>query len=158
MKADLGEAAASTPFTPAISVVYALREGVRLVEAEGVQARFARHRSVAAAVRAGVRALGLQIIPKDEHASETVSAVWMPDGVSAKALLDMLRVEHGVVLAGGVGKFSGKVFRFGHLGWVEDGAILAGLRALEVVLPNVGGPSRRGAEAAAREILAGAPA
>lgn len=158
LRTELGETEAYTPFTPAIGILYALAAGVKLVEAEGLQARFARHRRTARAVRAGVRALGLRVVPDDADASETVTAVWLPEGVEAKALLTKLRTEHGVVLSGGPGQLRGKIFRFGHLGWVPDEAVLAGLRALEIVLPQVGGPVGRGAEAAAKEILAGAPA
>lgn len=154
MRAELGDVEAFTPFTPAISVVRALHAGLRLVEAEGLEARWARHRRTARAVRAGVRALGLQVVPGEEDASETVTAVWMPEGVDPAALFTKLRTDHGVVLAGGPGRMHGKIFRFGHLGWVPDEAVLAGLRALEAVLPQVGGGAGRGAEAAAAEILA----
>jgi aspartate aminotransferase-like enzyme len=154
MRAELGDVEAFTPFTPAISVVRALHAGLRLVEAEGLEARWARHRRTARAVRAGVRALGLRVVPREEDASETVTAVWVPDGVDSMALLTRLRTEHGVVLAGGPGRMHGKIFRFGHLGWVPDEAVLAGLRALEAVLPQVGGADCRGAEAAAAKILA----
>jgi len=129
---------------------------VRLVESEGLQARFARHRRTARAVRAGVRALGLRLVPDEADASEAVTAMWLPEGVDGNALLKKLRLEHGVVLGGGPGKMRGKIFRFGHLGYVPDDAVLAGLRALEIVLPQVGGPSGKGAEVAAKEILAGA--
>ncbi len=158
MKADLGEASASTPFTPAMSVVFALHAGLRLLEAEGVERRFERHRRVAAAVRAGVGALGLKLLPKVEHASETVTALWPPDGVAANTILDAMRVKHGVVVAGGVGKLGGKIIRFGHLGWIEDDAILTGLRALEIELAGAGARAGKGAETAAREVLVGAPA
>jgi aspartate aminotransferase-like enzyme len=158
MRQDLGAHEAFTPYTPAISVIYALREGVRRIEAEGVEAVFARHRRTARAVRAGVRALGLRVVPQEEDAADTVTAVWLPDGVDAKAFLGRLRTEHGVVLAGGMGQFQGKVFRFGHLGWVPDDAVLAGLRALEAVLPQFGAPAGTGAAAAAHEVFEGAPA
>ncbi len=158
MRKDLGASEAFTPYTPAISVIAALREGVRLIEAEGVEAVFARHRRTARAVRAGVRALGLRVVPEDAAAADTVTAVWLPDGVDAKAFLGRLRTEHGVVLAGGMGQFQGKIFRFGHLGWVPDDAVLAGLRALEAVLPQFGAAAGEGAGAAAREVLEGAPA
>ena len=158
LRTELGETEAYTPFTPAIGILYALDAGLRLVETEGLQARFARHRRTAQAVRAGVRTLGLRLVPDEADASETVTAVWLPDGVDAKTLLGKLHAEHGVVLSGGPGKMRGRIFRFGHLGYVTDESVLAGLRALEVVLPQVGGPSGRGAEAAAKEILAGAPA
>jgi aspartate aminotransferase-like enzyme len=158
LRTELGETEAYTPFTPAIGTLFALDAGLRLVEAEGLQERFARHRRTAQAVRAGIRALGLRLVPDEPDASETVTAVWLPEGVEGKVLLDTLRAEHGVVLSGGPGKLRGKIFRFGHLGYVTDTSVLAGLRALESVLPKVGGPTGRGAEAAAREILAGAPA
>lgn len=154
MRAELGDVEACTPFTPAISVVRALHAGLRMVEAEGLEARWARHRRTARAVRAGVRALGLRVVPREEDASEAVTAVWVPDGVDSTALLTRLRTEHGVVLAGGPGRMHGKIFRFGHLGWVPDEAVLAGLRALEAVLPQVGGAACRGAEEAAAKILA----
>ncbi len=154
MRAELGDQEAFTPHTPAISVVGALHAGLRMVEAEGLEARWARHRRTARAVRAGVRALGLKLVPREEDASEAVTAVWVPEGVDSKELLTRLRTEYGVVLAGGPGRMRGKIFRFGHLGWVPDDAVLAGLRALEAVLPLVGGPACRGAEAAAAEILA----
>ncbi|MDQ7859813.1 MAG: alanine--glyoxylate aminotransferase family protein [Armatimonadota bacterium] len=158
MRKDLKDGEAFTPFTPAIGVIYALHAGLRRLEAEGIARVFARHRRVARAVRAGVRALGLRPVARDEDASEALTAVWMPDGLDAKALLDRLRVEHGVVMAGGQGPMAGRVFRFGHLGYVSDEAVLAGLGALEAVLPRIGGPAARGAEDAAREILATAPA
>jgi aspartate aminotransferase-like enzyme len=138
--------------------MFALHVGVKMIEAEGLETRFARHRRTARAVRAGVRALGLRVIPRDEDASETVTAVWLPEGVDAGAFYKKLQADHGVVMGRGFGQFLGKAFRFGHLGWVPDEAVLAGLRALEVVLPQLGGPKAKGAEAAAREILAGAPA
>ncbi len=158
LRKELGEKEAYTPFTPAIGLLFALNTGVRLVEAEGLQARFTRHRRSALAVRAGVRALGLRVVPDEADASEAVTAVWLPDGVEAKALLTKLRTEHGVVFSGGQGPLAGKIFRFGHLGWVPDEAVLAGLRALEIVLPQVGGRAAKGAEAAAKEALAAAPA
>lgn len=158
MRKDLKDGEAFTPFTPAIGVVYALHAGLRRLEAEGIPQVFARHRRVARAVRAGVRALGLRLVARDEDASEAVTAVWMPDGLEARVLLERLRVDHGVVMAGGQGPMAGKVFRFGHLGYVSGEAVLAGLRALEAVLPQIGGPAARGAAEAAREILSGAPA
>ncbi len=153
MRAELGEAEAATPYTPAIGVARGLHAGLRMVEAEGLEARWARHRRTAMAVRAGVRALGLRVVPSEEDASEAVTAVWAPEGVDVAALLTRLRTRYGVVLAGGPGRLRGKIFRFGHLGWVLDEEVLAGLRALEAALPEVGGVACTGAEAAAAAIL-----
>jgi aspartate aminotransferase-like enzyme len=157
MRKELGETEATTPFTPAISVIHALHAGVGRINTEGLQACFARHRRTARAVRAGIRALGLDILPREEDASETVTAVRLPETVDARVFLTRLRDEHGVVLGGGMGQLQGKIFRFGHLGWAPPDAILAGLRALEAVLPEFGIDRVKGAEAAAQEILAGAP-
>jgi aspartate aminotransferase-like enzyme len=158
MRRDLGEDGAFTPYTPAVSVIHALHASVRLLLGEGLAARFDRHRRTARAVRAGVRALGLRVVPREEDASETVTAVWLPPGTDARAWLERLRVDHGVILGGGMGQFQGKIFRFGHLGWVPDEAVLAGLAALEAVLPAFGLRAGPGAQATARAILVGAPA
>ncbi|MCS6800817.1 MAG: alanine--glyoxylate aminotransferase family protein [Chloroflexota bacterium] len=127
-----------TPWTPAISVFYALDVALDLMLAEGLPAIFERHRRVAERTRAGVKELGLRLLAKDErYASNSVTAVWAPDGVEVKALRAALR-ERGVVVAGGQGALDGKIFRIGHLGYVRDADIEETLHALREVLPKVG--------------------
>src|SRR5205807_2625471 len=89
-------------------------------------------------------------------ASDTVTAVRLPQRVDGKALLRRLRQDHGVALAGGQGKLEGVIFRIGHMGYVQESQILSALEALEHVLAQLGHPVKRGAavEAAAAGLRA----
>ena len=125
-------AAGQTPFTPAIAVVYQVDEGLRLMAAEGRDGIFARHEACAAASRAGLRALGFELLADDRVASKTVTAAKMPDGHEWKPFNAAIK-SHGVVLAGGQGKLTGKIFRLGHLGSVTVDEILGAIAVLERV-------------------------
>jgi len=128
------EAAASgqTPFTPAIAVVFQVDEGLRLMAAEGAPAIFARHETCAAAARAGLAALGFDLFADERHHSRTVTAATVPDDLDWKAFNTDLK-SRGLVLAGGQGKLTGKIFRLGHLGSVTLEEILGAIGTLEVV-------------------------
>jgi aspartate aminotransferase-like enzyme len=121
-----------TPFTPAIAVVYQVDEGLRLMAAEGADAIFARHEACAAAARAGLVALGFELFADQRHASKTVTAANVPDELDWKAFNTEVK-RRGLVLAGGQGKLTGKIFRLGHLGSVTLEEILGALSTLEVV-------------------------
>jgi aspartate aminotransferase-like enzyme len=125
-------AAGQTPFTPAIAVVYQVDEGLRLMRAEGRDGVFTRHEACAAASRAGLRALGFELLADDAVASKTVTAAKLPEGHDWKAFNAAIKA-HGVVLAGGQGKLTGKIFRLGHLGSVTIDEILGAIAVLERV-------------------------
>jgi len=127
------------PWTPAVSVLYGLAVGLDMMEKETLQGVFARHAGVSQVARDGVKSLGLSLFADEAHASNTVTAVKIPEGVNGKKLLQVLREEHGVVLAGGQQKLDGKIFRIGHLGWVEEEDMREVLRALEAALPRARG-------------------
>ncbi|MDR5693719.1 MAG: alanine--glyoxylate aminotransferase family protein [Armatimonadota bacterium] len=133
-----------TPFTPAISVVYALDVALARIRQVGLANWIARHALMARATRAGVRGLGLSLLAEEPYASNAVTAVRVPEGVDVRRLIARLKEEHGVVVAGGQGPLEGKIFRIGHLGYVEQQDILAVLAALEEVLPELGFPVERG--------------
>ena len=126
-----------TPFTPAIAVVYQVDEGLRLMGLEGKDAIFARHAACAAAAQAGLAALGFQLFADPPHASLTVTAAHVPDGLDWKAFNAEVK-RRGVVLAGGQGKLTGKIFRLGHLGSVTLEEILGAISTLEVVSLTAG--------------------
>lgn len=139
---DLAAAKASqekgeTPWTPALSVVYALDEGLRILMAEGVQQVFKRHARIGEYTRKGVRALGLELVADEKHASNTVTAAKLPAGVEWKALSSTLRNEYKVVLGGGQGTLTGKILRVGHLGFVNEKDIEDALNALGKSLKKV---------------------
>jgi aspartate aminotransferase-like enzyme len=121
-----------TPFTPAIAVVYQVDEGVRLMHQEGAAGIFARHEACAAASRAGLQALGFELFADERYASKTVTAAKLPEGHDWKAFNGAIKA-HGVVLAGGQGKLTGKIFRLGHLGSVTVEEILGTIAVLETV-------------------------
>jgi aspartate aminotransferase-like enzyme len=140
---DLGQAKSwlargQTLATPAISIFFALDVALQMLEREGLDNSIARHARVAARARAGARELGLEMFAAPDAASNTVTAVKVPEGVDGNALVAMVRDEYEVELAGGQGPFAGKIFRIGHLGWVDDGDIDACLEALRAALPRLG--------------------
>ena len=139
-----------TPFTPAIAVVYQVDEGVRLMQQEGAAGIFARHEACAAASRAGLQALGFELFADERYASRTVTAAKLPEGHDWKTFNGAIKA-HGVVLAGGQGKLTGKIFRLGHLGSVTLDEILGAISTLEVVSIANGRPVEPGAAVAAAQ-------
>ena len=127
-----------TPWTPAVSTFYALEAALELFQHEGLKNIFARHARVAARARDGVKSLGLSLFPDDSCASNTITAVKVPEGLDSKKLLKILREEYDTVLAGGQRHLDGKIFRIGHLGYVTEGDIDATLEALKAALPKAG--------------------
>ncbi len=142
-----------TPFTPAIAVVYQVDEGLRLMHAEGKEEVFARHEACAAAARAGLAALGFSLLADDTVASKTVTAVNLPEGHDWKPFNAAIK-SHGVVLAGGQGKLTGKIFRLGHLGSVTVEEILGAIAVLERVTLEQGRRIEPGRAVAAAQAAA----
>ena len=99
---------------------------------------FERHAGIGRMTRSGVKELGLSLFCDESVASNTVTAVNVPEGVDGGQLLDLMRREHRVVLAGGQGSLSGKIFRVGHMGLCTAEDIQDVLDSLAVVLPQVG--------------------
>ena len=143
-----------TPWTPAVGLLYGLEAALDMILAEGLEEVFRRHQRLAQAVRAGMRALGLKVVAPEECASPTVTAVWAPEGVNPDELRRFLREELGVYMSGGKGSLAGKVFRFGHMGYVGEFDIITGLAAVEMGLAKLGRGVQLGAGvAAAQELL-----
>ena len=125
-----------TPWTPAISICYALDTTLDLMLSEGLPNIFARHARVAQMTRNGIKSLGLSLFPQDNCASNTVTAVRAGDKLDVSKLIQVLKDEYNVVIAGGQRKLSGKIFRIGHLGLVEENDIKTVLEALAKALPK----------------------
>ena len=108
------------PWTPAMAVYYQMDRAFELMRTEGLEGIFTRHADIGAYARERADQLGLTLVPTDrQRASDTVTAVWWPEGVDGKAISKRAREEFGVVLGGGQGKLDGKIFRIGHLGFVS---------------------------------------
>ena len=127
-----------TPWTPAVSTVFALSVSLEMMLNEGLPNIVARHSRVGKATREGIKSLGLSLFAQESHASNTVTAIKSSNGLDVKKMLQILREEHQVILAGGQQDLSGKIFRIGHLGWVTEDDIKAVISVLKIVLPQAG--------------------
>ena len=127
-----------TPWTPALSIVFALSVSLEMMVEEGLPNIVARHARIGKTVRDGVKSLGLSLFADEKYASNTVTAVAASGGLDIKKMRKIMNEEHQIVLAGGQQTLDGKIFRIGHLGWVTEDDIKAVLSALEVVLPQAG--------------------
>ncbi len=128
-----------TPWTPAVTVFYALNTSLKMMQAEGMQNIFARHVKLGTMTRKGVKDMGLKLLAVDEkYASNTVTAVWPPAGIDPDKLRKTLRDKSQVVLSGGQGALEGKIFRIGHLGMCDEKDIEITLAALKSGLKDHG--------------------
>lgn len=125
--------------TAPVSMILALREGLRQVLDEGLESRYARHTRNAAALSAGLEALGLECIVPSEHRLAQITVVRIPDGVDDAQVRQRLLRGYGIEMGGGLGEFAGKVWRVGLMGESSRAEyVLALLSALEVILPEAG--------------------
>jgi aspartate aminotransferase-like enzyme len=125
-----------TPTTPAVSVFFGLVVALDMILAEGLPKLFARHAKIAGLARNGAKSMGLSLLPEEKYASNTITAIRASDKLNVSKLLQLLENEHGVVLAGGQGNLSGKIFRIGHLGWITEKDIKEVLDAIAKVIPQ----------------------
>jgi pyridoxamine---pyruvate transaminase len=135
------------PFTPSVSEIYGLRSCLLQFLAEGPENVAARHRRAAQAVRAGARALGLNLwAAEDAIRSDTMTAIELPDGVDEADVRTVARAESGVMLAGGQGALRGRVLQIGHMGPVAyPMSPVIGLTALGHALRRLGAKADVGA-------------
>ncbi len=132
------EKGGQTPWTPAVSIVFALDAALDMMIAEGLDNIIARQIKLGKMTREGVKALGLKLFADEAYASNTVTSVLGTDGLDAKLLNKVMREEYDIVLSGGQMELEGKIFRIGHLGWVKEEDIQAVLDALKTALPKAG--------------------
>ncbi len=145
--------AGQTPWTPAVAVMFQLDAALTLMEQEGLDAIWARHAAVGAAVRAGLTALGFKLLADPAFASDTVTGAWIPEDLDWKALNGKLR-KYGLAVAGGQGALKGKIFRIGHLGHVTVPNILNAMAVLEQAMIEMDRPVRPGSAVAAAQVAA----
>jgi aspartate aminotransferase-like enzyme len=126
------------PVTPPVSLFYALDLALEMLLVEGLEAVFARHQHLGDYVRRHLRAIGLQLLADPAHASNTVTAVRVPDGIDARVLLNTLLERDQVVLAGGQEHLSGKIVRIAHMGCCEVRDLFTALNCLQVGLQEMG--------------------
>jgi alanine-glyoxylate transaminase/serine-glyoxylate transaminase/serine-pyruvate transaminase len=136
--------------TAPISMIYALREALRLVLEEGLEARWARHQRNHLALKAGLAALGLAYAANEANLLPTLNAVRIPPGIDDLAVRKRLLSQFGIEIGGGLGEFKGKVWRIGVMGYnSRPGVVLLFLGALEQCLAAQGHKCAPGAGVAA---------
>ena len=144
----------STPFTPAVNLYFALDAALEMMQAEGLEAIFARHDRHRRAAQAAMKAIGLPLYAAEGHGSPSITAV-APGGIDAEVLRKKVKERFDILLAGGQDHLKGTVFRIGHLGFVCDRDVLTAVAAIEATLQELGlakEPTGAGVAAAAAEL------
>jgi alanine-glyoxylate transaminase/serine-glyoxylate transaminase/serine-pyruvate transaminase len=142
------------PYTPPTNLFYGLREAIAMLEEEGLENVFARHRRHAEATRRAVRGWGLEVLCEDPREySASLTAVLMPDGHDADELRRIVLDRYDLSLGTGLGRLAGKIFRIGHLGDFNDLMLAGTLAGVEMGLSRLGVPIERGGVDAALEYL-----
>jgi aspartate aminotransferase-like enzyme len=134
--ADKGQ----TPWTPAVSVLFGLRVGVRRLLDEGRERTWTRHAAIAAAVQSGLEALGLQLVAAPADRSHTVTAAWLPEGLEWPPFNAAMRSK-GLIVAGGQGALAGRILRLGHMGAVGIDEMCEAVRVMGETLVEHGRPA-----------------
>jgi alanine-glyoxylate transaminase/serine-glyoxylate transaminase/serine-pyruvate transaminase len=147
------------PYTPATQMLHGLAEGIAMLHEEGLDNVFARHHRLAEATRRAVRAWGLEIMCRDpKYYSPTITAVMLPDGHNADAFRSLALEHFNVSYGASFGQYTGKYFRIGHLGDVNDGQQIGALGITEMALALAGVPHKKGGVQAAMDYIIGAHA
>ncbi|WP_404783252.1 pyridoxal-phosphate-dependent aminotransferase family protein [Altericista sp. CCNU0014] len=128
----------TTPFTPAINLIFGLQVALQMMQEEGLDAIFARHSRHKTAIREAVRALGLSLYAGDDAAASPAVTAVTTQPVAAETLRSHLRKHFDIALAGGQDSLEGKIVRIGHLGFTNDRDILTVISALEASLAALG--------------------
>ena len=143
------------PYTPAINLIYGLREALQMLHEEGLENVYRRHDRHAEAARAAVRGWGLEIVCEDAREySSSITAALLPAGHDADKLRQVILDHFDMSLGAGLGKLAGRAIRIGHLGHFNDLMLAGTLSGIEMGLRLAGVPHRDGGVAAALESLA----
>ena len=126
------------PYTPAVSLIYGMQVALEMLEQEGFEQVWQRHKRNARLVRTAGRAMGLSTLADEAVASETVTTFMLPEGVAFDQLNQLMQTNYNIVLGGGLGQLAGKAFRVGHLGALDIPEIYAIMSGLELCLHQLG--------------------
>ncbi len=119
--------------TPAVNMVWALKEAVRIIKEEGIENRYERHRKNAIAMQAALEALGFKILAEKSCRAVTLSNLVYPEGIEDAKFRNLL-AEEGIVVAGGLGAYAGKMFRLGHMGNIDKHDLVSVIATIERAL------------------------
>ncbi|HVN67024.1 MAG TPA: alanine--glyoxylate aminotransferase family protein, partial [Candidatus Sulfotelmatobacter sp.] len=131
--------------TPPESLIFGMAEGLKMLKEEGRENVHARHKFNRDLIRAAAKALGLKLLADDSHASPAVTAICPPEGVDGEAVRAAMRDDFNVEVAPGQGELKGKIFRIGHLGYIDSLDIIGAWAAVEVLFKRLGAKTNFGA-------------
>ena len=137
--------------TPATGMVLGMLEALKIIDEEGLEERWRRHRVFSDAFKAGLGALGLEQFPAKGSEAHTLSVPEIPEGISDSDMRGLMRIKYGVIIAGGLGKLGGKTVRVGHMGNVTANDLVATMSALEMSLMELGHKMEPGVSLGATE-------
>ncbi|MFD1928405.1 pyridoxal-phosphate-dependent aminotransferase family protein [Sporosarcina siberiensis] len=140
----------TTPFTPALSLIFGLEQVLNLMEKEGLDLVYKRHQLMMNMTRAAFKALDIPLLTSDEFASPTVTAV-QPNDFNSEDFRKVLKKQFGLTVAGGQQHLSGKIFRIGHMGYCSPADVLQTISAIEIGLNLVGRKTELGKGTAAAQ-------
>lgn len=127
----------TTPFTPALSILFGLQQVLELLEDEGLVSVYARHKLMMNMTRSAFKALGVPLLTTDADASPTVTAV-MPDDFDPEVFRKVMKTEFNLELAGGQQELAKKIFRIGHMGYCSPADMLQAIAAMEIGIVKAG--------------------
>jgi len=131
--------------TPPESLIFGMREGLKMLKEEGRENVFSRHKHNRDLIRSAAKSLGLKLLADDSHASPAVTAIFPPDGVDGEEVRKLMRDDFNVEVAPGQGELKGKIFRIGHLGYIDSLDIIGAWAAVEVLFKRLGAKINFGA-------------
>tara|TARA_Y100000741_G_C18221119_1_gene545904 strand:- start:87 stop:1172 length:1086 start_codon:yes stop_codon:yes gene_type:complete len=125
------------PFTPSLTTMYTLHDSLHKMVSEGMETIFDRHSRIAQFTRDLAKNIGLDILPIESYASDTVTAIKLPENVDGKMVVKEVEKNYNIVLGGGQQKLAGKIIRIGHMGWINQEDIEASIIALKETLDRL---------------------
>ena len=129
----------STPYTPAVNLIVALNESLKMMKKEGLENIIKRHEKYAKALRSAIKAIGLNLMVEDEEiASYAITSLYPPEGISVPDIRSTMKKDFDIVVANGQNELKDKIFRMGTLGFVCSRDVIAAVGALEATLYKLG--------------------
>lgn len=129
----------TTPYTPAVNLIFALFEALKIMKKEGLENIYARHEKLALGLRKAIKAMGLELFVKnDENASYAITSILPPKGVSVPDIRSAFKKDFDIVVANGQNTLKDKIFRMGTLGFVSERDLITAVGSLESILLTLG--------------------
>lgn len=127
-----------TPFTPAVNLIQGLGASLELILGEGLENVYARHARAGRSVRLSMQALGLELFADPAYASNVVTAIKPPEGISSSDIVTRMAAQHQIIISDGQSELKGKIFRIGHMGWFDLETLARTVRAVGEALAGLG--------------------